>query len=143
MIEGDFAKYLHVDARDFVRGTRPWDQFLIYCETIAQEVGGRFYAAQINDPRHLPEIEKQLAKAEAENSAGRPSLAGYTPEIRALDQVANQIRLLINALTQSNIPFIEGPEGPVDLIKARRKQLSDSLVDAALGYLEVSSGDSL
>lgn len=111
---------------------------MTYCETIAQEVGGRFYAAQISDPRHLGAIEEQLAQAETDNPDGRPPLAGYTAEIRALDRVANQIRLLINAIAQSNIPLIEGPQGPADLINARRKQLSDSLVDAALGYVEVS-----
>lgn len=142
-IDGDFATILHVDALDFVRGTRPWFQFLNYCNTIAQHVGGRLYAAQLSDPRYYAEIEKQLAEAEADDSSGRPGLAGYTAEIKALDRVANQIRLLIRAMTQTNIGFIEGPEGPADKIAARRRQLSDSLVDAALGYVEVSSGDSV
>jgi len=91
---------------------------------------------QLSDPRYLDEIEKRLAEAQAANSNGRPALAGYTAEIKALDRVANQIRLLIRVMTQSDIGFIEGPEGPIDQLNARRKQLSDSLVDAALGYVE-------
>lgn len=138
LIEGDFAKYLHVDARDFVRGTRPWGQFLSYCSTIAQVEGGRFWAAQLNDPRH----EEEVAKKMAEQTSDRPPLEGHTAEIRALYLVANQIRLLIQAMTQSDIGFIEGPEGPADRINARRRALSNALVDAATGYQEeVSNGN--
>jgi hypothetical protein len=131
LIEGDFAKYLHVDARDFIRGTRPWPQFLTYCAAIAQEEGGRFWAAQLLDPRHESEIEKKLTEA-ADRGANRPPLEGHTGEVKALYLVANQIRLLIQAMTQSEIGFIDGPEGPAERIQARRRALSDALVDAAL-----------
>lgn len=127
---------MHVDARDFIRGTRPWDQFLVYCDEIAQEQGGRLWAAQLSDPRYEAEIEKRLA--EAEDSSGRPPLQGYTGEIKALYQVANQVRLLIGVMAQQELDLIEGPEGPIDRIKARRRALSDALVDAALGMQEVS-----
>lgn len=138
LIEGDFAKYLHCDARDFIRGTRPWDQFLNYCDTIAQEVGGRFWAAQLNDPRYLPDIKKRYAEQQREPGNGRPPLEGHTEVVKAIYLVANQIRLLIKATTQSEIEFIEGPEGPVDRINAEAKAASLALVDQALGYQEVS-----
>lgn len=122
-----------------MRGARPWDQFLNYCDVIAQEEGGRFWAAQLSDPRYEPDIEKKLTELGKGN--GRPALQGYTAEIKALDRVANQVRLLIRAMTQSDIGFIEGPEGPVERIEARRKQLSNALVDAAIGCQEVSGDD--
>lgn len=127
---------MHVDARDFIRGIRPWDQFLGYCDQIAQEQGGRFWAAQLSDPRYEAAIEQRMA--EAGDGNGRPPMEGDTPEVRALRNVANQIRLLIGAITQQQIELIEGPEGPIDRINMRRKALSDALVDAALGVTEVS-----
>jgi hypothetical protein len=39
-------------------------------------------------------------------------------------------------MTQSDIGFIEGPEGPAERIKKQRASLSDALVDAALGMGE-------
>lgn len=132
-IEGDFATILHgTDARDWVRGQRPWDQFLNYCNTVAQHRGGRLYAAQLSDPRYFDEIKKRLA--EAAGKSGRPGLEGDTAEVEWLRIVANQIRLLIRAMTQSNIEFIDGPQGPADLIKAQYVAASNALLDAALGH---------
>lgn len=84
------------------------------------------------DPRYLEEIKKRLA--EAERNPGRPGLEGDTAVVEWLRTVANQIRLLTGALTQSHIEFIDGPEGPADVIKAQYYSASDALVDAALGY---------
>lgn len=98
---------------------------------IAQEEGGRFWAAQLTDPRFEGEIQKRLDEHKA-NGSTRPPLEGYSAEVKALDKVANQIRLLINAMTHSELPLFEGPETPLDLIQARRKALSHALVDAAL-----------
>jgi hypothetical protein len=83
------------------------------------------------DPRYLEDIKKKMAEAREEN--GRPGLEGHSAEVDALYLVANQIRLLINATTQSTLPFIDGPAGPADLIEAQYYAESDSLVDAALG----------
>jgi len=128
---------LNVDARDFVRGARPWDQFLIYCDHIANEVGGRFWAAQLKDPRYRKAIEEQIAKQRGSGS-GRPPLEGHTEVVKALFMVANQVRMLTKAMTQSDIEFIEGPEGPADLITNEAKSRSFRLVDTALGHKEVS-----
>ncbi len=120
-----------MDARDFIRGARPWGQFLTYCDVIAQEEGGRLWAAQLSDPRFEDEIRRRL---EEQTAAGRtrPPLEGYSALVKAADRVANQIRLLINAMTQSELPLFEGPEGPLDRIDASRKARSNALVDAAL-----------
>jgi hypothetical protein len=83
------------------------------------------------DPRYLKEIKEKLAAAREKNS--RPGLEGHSAEVDALYLVANQIRLLINATTQSTLPFIDGPAGPADLIEAQYYSESDALVDAALG----------
>lgn len=47
--------------------------------------------------------------------------------------VANQIRLWMRA-QGCEIDFIDGPEGPADLIKEQETAASWALVDAALGY---------
>lgn len=84
-----------------MRGTRPWDQFLNYCDTIAQHRGGRLYAAQLTDERYFEEIAKKLE--ESEGKRNRPALEGDTAEVEWLRIVANQIRMLTGALTQSRI----------------------------------------
>lgn len=114
-----------------MRGLRPWDQFLNYCHTVAQERGGRLYAAQLKDPRYFELISNRIAEAEGKNV--RPSLEGNTPVVDWLRIVANEVRALTGALTQSHIEFFDGPEGPADLIKAQYQAASDALVDAALG----------
>jgi hypothetical protein len=115
-----------------VRGFRPWDQFLNYCNTIAQHRGGRLYAAQLTDPRYFPFIEQKLAESKGKSS--RPGLEGYTAVEDWLRVVANEVRALTGALTHARIEFIDGPEGPADLIKARYQAASDALLLAALGH---------
>lgn len=113
-----------------MRGLRPWDQFLNYCDVVAQVRGGRLHAAQLTDPRYRDEIKKRLAESDGKST--RPPLLGHTAEVDALYMVANQIRLLIRA-NGGEIEFIDGPEGPADLIQQERTAVSLSLVDAALG----------
>lgn len=114
-----------------MRGLRPWEQFLTYCRKIARTEGTDLWAAQLSDDRFLPEIEKHLA--ERGGDTARPPLEGYTTEVRALYMVANQIRLLIRVMGGGEIDFIEGPEGPAERLKARKRQRAMKRIDQLLG----------
>lgn len=127
-IEGDFAKFLHVDARDFIRGGRPWDQFLNYCDTVAQEDGGRLWAAQLADDRYDAEIERMLA----ERKTTRPGLEGDTAVVRAIRELRNDIRLLIKHQLRVNLSTIKGPEGPADRIAARKTAMTRARIQQLL-----------
>lgn len=119
-IEGDFS-HLHggVDARDWIRGQRPWAQFLVYCDDVAQREGGRLWAAQLADERYDAEIERILA--ERGDRKIRPGLEGDTAEVKAIRLLSNDIRRLTRLITKARIEALEGPETPADRL-ARRKQ---------------------
>lgn len=103
----------------WIRGERPWNQFLNYCNTIAQIDGSQLQAAQLNDDRFIAEIEKLLHE---KTGSSRPSLEGDTAEVKAIRQLSNDIRLFLR-VQGVQLPFLEGPEGPADRIRARRKAI--------------------
>jgi len=111
------------DARDWIRGTRPWDQFLTYCRTVAQYSGSRLRAAQLADDRYLAEIELLLEDQARRPHKVRPSAENFTPEVEAIYMLGDDIRLLIQAMTKSTIGFHERPETPADRIKERNHQI--------------------
>lgn len=104
-----------------MKGLRPWSQFLTYCNKIANTDGTELRAAQLKDDRFDAEIEKMLAEAGKETP--RPSPEGDTAVVRALRDLANDIRLLIRLQTNADIPLRLGPETAIDRIESKRKDI--------------------
>lgn len=123
-IEGDFARGGYGDARDWIRGLRPWDQFLNFCRDIAQTSGTRLRAAQLNDPRFEDEWELLLEEDKFATSTKpfRPSWEGFSPEIEAMYDLSDDIRLLVKVMSHSEIPFRARPESPVDRAKVKLRR---------------------
>ena len=108
-----------VDARDFVRGTRPWDQFLVYAHYLGQIDGSVLWAAQLDDDRFLPDIEKRLKELKGSGPA-RPPLAGYSREVDSMFRVATELRLLRAEIGKwGSAPPILGPVFPWERIQDR------------------------
>lgn len=132
-IEGDFAHHLNgVDARDFIRGTRPWAQFLNYAEYVGNIEGSALWAAQLSDDRLLPEIEAAI-KASKGKEAGRPPLAGYSREVDAMFRVATELRMLRAEIGKwGSAPPILGPLFPAEKIQARQDAVEVNELQAAI-----------
>ena len=129
-IEGDFATILHgTDAGAWIRGERPWPQFLNYCNTIAQEQGGRLWAAQLSDSRFDDELEEQIAKS---TDDARPPLEGDTAIVRAIRVLSNDIRLLIRLTTRVSLRSIDGPIGPDERLANRKRSFGRARIDELL-----------
>lgn len=129
-----------VDARDFIRGTRPWAQFLTYTTYLAENVdGSAVWAAQLSDDRFLPMIEarlKELAKVK-DAPPTRPSLNGYSREVDGLHRVANELRALRGELGKWAEPVpILGPLFPGDKLAARdlAVEVDDLAAAVAVGH---------
>lgn len=105
-----------VDARDWIRGYRPWDQFLIYCEGLAKRPGTRLRAAQLADDRYLADIEKQLEEHKSDEPY-RPPLEHFDPVVEAIYSLDDTIRLV----SRTGAKFRLRPEQPVDRIKKRKR----------------------
>lgn len=119
-IEGDFAAELHgVDARDWIRGQRPWDQFLNYCVTVARTPGTRVNAAQLNDDRYLPEFERMLA--ESGDGPARPPIEGHSRLVQSIYMLINEVRAQTKYLAKVELKPIEGPEMPADRLRQKKK----------------------
>lgn len=119
-IEGDFATELHgLDARDWIRGRRPWDQFLNYCTTVARTPGTQLNAAQLNDDRYLAEFKKLLDEAPA---VSRPPIEGHTRLIQAIYMLANEVRAQTRQLAKVDLRPILGPEMPADRLRDQKKR---------------------
>jgi hypothetical protein len=132
-IEADLSHFHRADALDWVRGYRPWNQFLRLAQDVAQRQGSRLRAVQLRDPRYLAEVERLMEHQQATNGEPRPSLEEWTPEVEALYMVANDVRLLTRAMAKIDIGFHRGPETPADIIAARRKQVSLSKIRELTG----------
>jgi hypothetical protein len=129
-LEGDFARYLGVDARDFIRGTRPWDQFLTYAAYVAQIDGGAVWAAQLGDDRFLPLIAKQMKES---TGPARPPLSGYSREVDAMFRVATELRLLRAEIGKWTVaPPILGPVFPSERIQARQDEVEVGELQSAI-----------
>lgn len=122
---------MHVDARDWIRGRRPWPQFLTYAIRVANTEGSDLWAAQLSDDRNLPAIKSAL-RALGDRPV-RPPLAGHTAVVAGLYLVANQIRQLTGAIAHTVLPPLLGPEMPTDRITAAAVAQSLAQTDAAIG----------
>jgi hypothetical protein len=122
-----------VDARDFVRGVRPWDQFLIYATYVGNIEGSQLWAAQLSDDRFLPDIERELKAMKAAGDKARPPLAGYTREVDALFRVATELRLLRAEMGKwGSAPPILGPVFPGERIQQREDEIEVSELQQAI-----------
>jgi hypothetical protein len=126
-IEKDFASK-GFDARDWLRGLKPWDQFLTFCEMFANTRGSWLWADQLSDPNHLAEFEQQYDEAQRDPKKYRPPLVGYDDLVSAMTDLRNEIRAM------RGLPAVQGPETPIDVLKDRKRAISESKLDEALGY---------
>lgn len=122
-----------VDARDFIKGIRPWSQFLTYTTYLAQNVdGSALWAAQLDDERFLPEIEKLIKKMKKDGVVARPALTGYSREVDGLHRVATELRMLRAEISKTEAPPILGPLFPSEKIAARETEIEISELAAAV-----------
>lgn len=119
-IEKDFFDR-NWDARDWIRGERPWPQFLNFCDAIANDDGSRLWAAQLSDERHQQAIEKMLAERKTKT---RPGLEGDTALVRGIRGLSNDIRVLLRVGYGVQLPLLEGPVTPADRLAERRRELT-------------------
>ena len=94
----------------------------------ANTEGSWLWAAQVTDERYLGHFEAMYEKALRDPLPPRPPLVGYDALVAAITGLRNDFR------GAHRMPLLEGPEGPIDKIKGRKKALGDSKLDAALGY---------
>ncbi|MBY0440988.1 MAG: hypothetical protein K2Q25_02435 [Mycobacteriaceae bacterium] len=121
---------MHVDARDFIRGVRPWPQFWSYCLKVANTDGSDLWAAQLRDERYGQAVLDRLKAAGKKQT--RPPLEGYTTVVKTLYLIANELRLLTNVTARTNLEFFEGPETVIDHIRASQFARGLEIADAAL-----------
>lgn len=96
----------------------------------ANTKGSWLFKDQLENPRNLADIEQQYERALREQKQYRPELAGWDNLIEAIIGLRNDIR------AEKGWPLLEGPLTPMDIIKDRKRTLSDSALDRALGYTE-------
>ena len=125
-IERDFAR-LGLDARDWLRGLKPWDQFLNLADMCANTDGSWLWAAQLTDESRLAQWEQLYENAQRNKGDHRPSLAGYDAVLGAINGLRNDFRVA------NRMPIIPGPKSPMDLITDRRKAVSKARLDKLLG----------
>lgn len=123
---------MHVDARDWIKGTRPWASFLVHANYIAQTEGSRLWAAQLSDERFLPEIRKALAEKAKTNGSNRPALAGWDRMVDMLHRVAVEVRMLRSDITKQVLEPLPGPVFPSEIIK---REDSDHEVDKLMATI--------
>lgn len=123
-----------MDARDFIRGTRPWGQFLSYTSYLVANIDGcALWAAQLDDERFLPEIEKRLKELKKSKEQARPALAGYTREVDGLFRIATELRMLRAEMGRwGEASPILGPLFPSEKIQARNDRHEVSELQAAV-----------
>jgi hypothetical protein len=119
-----------VDARDWIRGHRPWDQFLICCDGLAKRPGTRLRAAQLSDDRYLADIEKQIEeqKAKGKGEPYRPPLEHFDPVVEAIYALDDTVRLL----SRTGVNFRLRPEQPHDRIAKRKRDYGRSRIQQIL-----------
>ena len=69
-----------------------------------------------------------LAEQPKNDDDQRPPLEGDSDVVRAIRDLSNDIRHLARRITRSNIPFLQGPAGPAERIKARKKAIGNARV---------------
>ena len=126
-----------MDARDFIRGTRPWAQFLTYANYVAEVDGSALWAAQLNDERFLPAIRARLKEMAKEGVEARPPLAGYSREVDGLHRVATELRMLRAEIGRWGVaPPIPGPLFPSEKLKREEQaqEVNDLQAAVAMGH---------
>ena len=104
-IEGDLAEQFHVDALDFVRGKRPWAQFLRFVDRLSLIEGTQCWAKKFSDPEMLDQLWEQFRKDRKmfdRIDEVRPPLYGYDRHMAMLTNISN----LLIALRMDNHPEI-------------------------------------
>jgi hypothetical protein len=110
---------------------------LNYCRALGNQPGSRLRAAQLADDRFLAEIAVGMEDARR-NQAGephRPPLEHFSAEVEALYDVSDDIRTLINAMTQAGepLPYRRRPATPSDRIAARQREIDRNRNREAIG----------
>jgi hypothetical protein len=114
-----------MDARAWIRGEKPWAQFLIYCDRLGSQQGTELWAAYLTDERLFSEYRKALANRG--DTVQRPGLFGFDRIAEGLLAVQAEIALL-HQVTARNFAY-PVPKGPV--FPAERFESEDAEVEVA------------
>lgn len=116
-----------------MRGSRPWAQFLVYANYVAEIDGSKSWAAQLEDERYLPLIKKRLKQIEKERLEVRPALNGYSREVDAMFRVATELRMLRAEMGRWTVaPQILGPVFPSEKIRRMDDAVEVSDLETAI-----------
>lgn len=127
------AVHMGVDARAWVRGERPWPQFLIYCDRLGRTQGTELWAAYLTDERLFDEYRKSLAVRNPDEEQ-RPSLFGYDRNAEGLHAIAVQVASLIRVMARNlAYPLPKGPVFPSERFASEDEQAE---VNDLLAHIE-------
>lgn len=126
-----------MDARAWIRGERPWTQFLNYCDRLGRTQGTELWAAYLNDERLFDAYRKEIEKADEDKAEHRPSLIGFDRLSEGLHGLQVEIAVLNRALTRNPAyPIPKGPVFPKERFEAEAQEAQvihlSSAVQAAL-----------
>lgn len=93
----------------------------------ANTEGSWLWASQLSDDRHLAQFEQMYERSQQDHREHRPPLAGYDGLLAAINGLRNDLRIL------NHMPTVPGPKTPLDLIKERKKTVSNARLDSLLG----------
>jgi hypothetical protein len=125
-----------VDARAWVRGEKPWEQFLIYCDRLGSQQGTALWAAYLTDERLFEEYRKAWAARKDGKDDHRPSLVGFDRAAEGLMAVQAEIALL-HRVTARNLAY-PLPKGP--LFPGERFENEDEEAEINTLHAEVAAG---
>jgi hypothetical protein len=116
------AVHMHVDARAWVRGERPWEQFLIYCDRLGRTQGTELWAAYLTDERLFDEYRKSLRDRDPDDER-RPGLFGYDRVAEGLHGLEVQVASLIRVMARNlAYPLPKGPMFPSERFASEDEQ---------------------
>lgn len=130
VIEGDFAEYFGIDAMDWFRGLRPWNQFLRLIDRLALIEGTGTWAAKFTDPDMLEQLWDQYQKDRRMfdgTEAAKPTLMGFTRQQAMLTNIANLLiaqRMDTNPALGKHLDMLPVPDFPKALMEERWRSLS-------------------
>lgn len=130
-IEGDLAVHMHgVDAMDFFRGRRPWNQFLRLVDRLSLIEGTACWALKFSDPATLDSLWEKYRKNRRlfDNLEDvRPPLLGFDRQQSMLTNVVNMLiglRKDIRPEIGRSLQPIPAPVFLKEAVEARWKELS-------------------
>lgn len=125
---------MNTDAYAWVRGERPWDQFLTYCTTVARIPGSQLRAAQLSDERYLPEVEALMEQERflKKRNNPRPPLEGFSAEVAAMYDLSDDIRLMLQVAHGIKIKFRDRPATLADRAEQKRRDKGRAKIAALL-----------